>query len=309
MKVRILVTGATGYIGRACVRAFAAAGWTVRAASRAGDSVEGAAEGVAIGALSGQTDWTDALCGVDVVLHLAGVAHRPQTEDRTYRDVNVDGTAQLARSAVRAGVLRFVFLSSISVHGRRPGGGRIDEATPLAAEDAYGRSKANAERAVADAAAGERMTWTVVRPPLVYGPAAPGNFRRLVGLVRRGVPLPLRGAKAPRSYIGLDNLVSALICAATHPAAANRAFVVADDEDVGTADLIRLISDAMGRPARLWWIPEHLLRVVAAVVGRGGAAERLLDPLQVDCRQIMDALGWQPPLGLREGVRRAVLLK
>lgn len=307
--MRILVTGASGYLGRACAGAFAGAGWTVRAASRSGWASNALLEHVVTGDLSSQTDWASALDGVDVVLHLAGVAHQPQADERTYRRVNVDATVQLARTAARAGVLRFIFLSSIAVYGRHAGAKHVDEATQPVPEDAYGRSKIDAEHAIASAAAGSSMTWTVIRPPLVYGPAAPGNFGRLVALVRRGIPLPLLTARAPRSYIGLDNLISSLLCAATHPAAANRIFVVSDDEDVGTADLVRLISAGIGRPARLWWLPETILRWGAAAIGRGSDAARLLDTLQIDCRQIKDVLGWQPPVPLREGVQRAMLVK
>lgn len=304
--MRILITGAGGYIGAACVRAFADAGWTVRAASRAGVAAAAGVETVRIDRLDGGTSWSDHLQGVDVVLHLAGVAHRPDTAAATYREVNVEATRQLATAAARAGVSRFVFVSSIAVYGRGAGADTIDEATPTAPTDAYGQSKLDAEQAIARAAEGHAMTWVVVRPPLVYGPAAPGNYRRLVGLVRSGLPLPLSAARAPRSYVGLDNLVSALVCVATHPAAADQCFVVTDGEDVGTAQLIRWIAEGMGRAPRLWWVPEALLRLGAAAAGRGGDAARLLDPLRIDSRRIRDALGWQAPVPARDGVRRSV---
>jgi nucleoside-diphosphate-sugar epimerase len=304
--MRILITGAGGYIGAACVRAFTYRGWAVRAASR-GDAL--AASGVEIACLDrldGRTQWSEHLQGVNVVLHLAGVAHRPQTDSATYREVNVEATAHLAATAAHAGVSRFVFVSSIAVYGRNVGADTIDEATPLAPTDAYGKSKVDAESAIARAAEGGVMSWVVVRPPLVYGPDAPGNFRRLVGLVRSGLPLPLLSARAPRSYVGLDNLVSALICLATHPAAANQCFVVTDGEDIGTAQLIRWIAKGMGRAPRLWWVPEAVLRLGAAATGRGADAARLLDPLRIDSRRIRETLGWSAPLSPEEGVRRSV---
>lgn len=305
--MRILITGAGGYIGAACVRAFADGGWIVRAATRTGAVVAAAGvEEVRIDRLDGGTSWSDHLQGVEVVLHLAGVAHRPETEDTAYRQVNVEGTAHLAAAAARAGVSRFVFVSSIAVYGRNGGAGTIDEATPLAPTDAYGQSKVDAESAIARSGDGHPMTWVVVRPPLVYGPDAPGNFRRLVGLVRSGLPLPLLAARAPRSYVGLDNLVSALVCVATHPAAANQCFVVTDGEDVCTAQLIRWIAEGMCRAPRLWWVPEAMLRLAAAAAGKGGDAARLLDPLRIDSQRIRDALGWQAPVRARDGVRRSV---
>jgi nucleoside-diphosphate-sugar epimerase len=304
--MRILITGANGYIGAACVRAFTDRGWTVRAASRGDVLWAPGVEAVRIDLLDGRTQWSEHLRGVNVVLHLAGVAHRPHTNASTYREVNVEATAHLAAAAAREGVARLVFVSSISVYGCSGGAGKLDETTPLAPKDAYGQSKVDAERAIAFAAEGGGMAWVVVRPPLVYGPNAPGNFQRLVGLVRSGLPLPLSTARALRSYVGLDNLVSALACVATHPSAANQCFVVTDGEDVGTAQLIRWIAEGMGRAPRLWWVPEVVLRIGAAVTGRRGDAARLLDPLRIDSRRIRETLGWDAPVSPEEGVRRSV---
>lgn len=303
--MRILITGAGGYIGAACVRAFAQQGWTVRAASRSPVSAAGV-EAVLVDSIDGQTPWAGHLEGVDAVLHLAGVAHQPHADAATYQRVNADGTALLAQAAAAAGVQRFVFVSSIAVYGRGITSQPLDDATLLEPAEPYGLSKAEAELATARACECHAMTWTVVRPPLVYGPVAPGNFRRLVGLVRRGIPLPLAAANAPRSYIGLDNLVSALECAARHPGAARQAFLVSDGEDVGTAQLIRWIAAGLGQRPRLWWVPEPLLRLGAEAVGRADDAARLLDPLRIDSRRFRDTLQWRPPLSLEEGIRRSV---
>lgn len=305
--MRVLITGAGGYIGSACVRGFWRDGWTVRAASR-GAAQYGmpGVEEVRAGRIDGQTAWMDHLAGVDAVVHLAGVAHRPQTDAATYQAVNVDGTRQLAQAAAVAGVSRFVLVSSIAVYGRTKVGETLDESSAVAPGDSYGKSKLEAEEALARAAEGTAMTWTVVRPPLVYGPQAPGNFRKLVELVRRGVPLPLAAARAPRSYVGIDNLISALVCLAAHPDAAGRCFVISDGQDVGTADLIRLIAQGMGRTPRLWWVPEPALRLALSAVGRGGDASRLLDALRIDSSRIRRELGWRPPVSLEDGVRRSV---
>jgi nucleoside-diphosphate-sugar epimerase len=150
------------------------------------------------------------------------------------------------------------------------------------------------------------MAWTVVRPPLVYGPSAPGNFGRLVGLVRRGIPLPFAAVNAPRSYIGLDNLVSALERAVTHPAAANQAFLVSDGQDVGAAQLVRWIALGLGRCPRLWRVPESLLRSCAGALGRADDAARLLDPMHIDSRRFRETLHWEPHMSVEEGVRRSV---
>ena len=198
-------------------------------------------------------------------------------------------------------------MSSVAVYGRVVSHQTLDDSTPLQPIEPYGQSKAEAEAVTVKACDGHAMTWTVVRPPLVYGPRAPGNFGRLVDLVRRGVPLPLAAANAPRSYIGLDNLVSALECAARHPDAANQAFVVSDGQDVSTAQMIRLIAQGLGRSPRLWWLPESLLRVGAAVVGRAGDASRILDPLHIDSSRFRDTLCWQPPVSMENGLNRTVV--
>jgi nucleoside-diphosphate-sugar epimerase len=303
--MRILITGAGGFIGKACVSGFSQRGWKVRAASSAVRPSAGV-ETVNVGVIDGETDWGPHLKCVDVVLHLAGIAHQPKMDTRAYLRANVETTGHLARAATDAGVSRFIFVSSIAVYGRRTATHVLDDATPLSPEDAYGRSKAHAEEALERAARGTSMAWTVVRPPLVYGPNAPGNFRRLVELVRRGVPLPLAAATSPRSYIGLVNLVSALDRAAHCPEAENRAFVISDAERTGTAQLIRWIAQGLGRPPRLFWVPEVSLRVGAAICGRAGDAARLLDPLQIDSRGFRDAVRWQPPVSLEEGVLSSV---
>jgi len=301
--MRILITGAGGFIGRACVAGFAAAGWQVRAVSRQQDTARPGVEWVIV-ADPARADWTALLQQVDCVLHLAGVAHRPAAHSREYDEVNIGLTQALVGAGIAVGVGHFVYLSSIAVHGRGPG--VVDETSPLQPADDNGRSKALAEACLRDLARDTRMQWTVIRPPLVYGPAARGNFRRLATFVRRGIPLPLAAATAPRSYVGIDNLVSALLCIAGNRKAADRTYLVADSDDLGTADLIRAMARGAGRPARLWWLPAWLLRAGAKLIGRGDDAERLLGQLQIDTGAIRQELGWTPPIPTREGIARAM---
>lgn len=309
--MRILITGADGYIGSACVREFARQGWDVCATTRLPLSMPlpNGVENIHGLSLTETPDWALHLYNVNVVLHLAAVVHRPDAPLIEYRRVNIDSTERLAIEAVRSGVARFLFLSSISVYGRNVGAKPIDENTPFVPDDAYSESKADAEALIARVAKGTKMSWTVLRPPLVYGPNAPGNFRRLVNAVQAGVPLPLAAAKALRSYIGLDNLVSAIIRVATHPDACNQSFVVSDGQDISTTEMISLIAKGLGRHSRLWWMPESSVRIGAALLGRSADAARLFDPLLINSQKIRNQLDWEAPVSIEDGVRLAVATK
>jgi nucleoside-diphosphate-sugar epimerase len=301
--MRILITGAGGFIGRACVSGFASAGWQVRTVSRQTATVRPNVEQVVLGDPC-KADWSSLLHDVDCILHLVGVSHRPAACPADYNNINVKLTATLARAAVLEGVGHFVYLSSISVYGRERR--CVNESMPICPDDNNGRSKALAEATLREIAMDTSMHWTIVRPPLVYGSNAPGNFRRLAGLVRRGTPLPLAGASELRSYIGIDNLVSALLCIMGNPNAVDKIYLVADGDDLCTADLIRAMARGVGRSARLWWLPAGLIRLGATLLGCRGDAERLFGRLQVDTRLINQDLGWMPATSAREGIALAM---
>ncbi|WP_018873978.1 SDR family oxidoreductase [Thioalkalivibrio sp. ALJ16] len=312
MTGRVLVTGASGFVGSALVNRLERDGrWDVRAGSRRGGALSNGAEWVVTPSLEAGADWGGALHGVSAVIHAAARAHvlndaadDPLTE---FRRCNVDGTLELARQAAQTGVRRFVFLSSIGVLGRsseRPF--RFDDAP--SPEDDYAVSKWEAEQGLEDLGRQTGMEVVVVRPPLVYGPNAPGNFGKLMEWVARGVPLPLGAVtRNRRSLVGLDNLVDLLVTCLEHPAAANRVFLAGDGEDLSTTDLLRRVAAAMGRRTRLVPVPPVLLRAGARAVGRGEMARRLLDSLQVDISHTRETLGWEPPVSVDEGLRRAVV--
>ncbi|WP_018875687.1 NAD-dependent epimerase/dehydratase family protein [Thioalkalivibrio sp. ALE31] len=312
MTGRVLVTGASGFVGSALVdRLERDDRWDVRAGSRRGGALSRGAEWIVTPSLKEGADWGEALHGVSAVVHAAARAHvldeaadDPLTE---FRRCNVDGTLELARQAAQAGVRRFVFLSSIGVLGRsseRPF--RFDD--PPAPEDDYAVSKWEAEQGFVELSRETGMEVVVVRPPLVYGPNAPGNFGKLMEWVARGVPLPLGAVtRNRRSLVGLDNLVDLLVTCLEHPAAANRVFLAGDGEDLSTTDLLRRVAAAMDRRARLVPVPAGLLRAGARAVGRGEMARRLLDSLQVDISHTRETLGWEPPVSVDEGLRRAVV--
>lgn len=259
-----------------------------------------------VGSINQQTQWQAALQDVTTVVHCAARAHvmREHAADAlaAYREVNVAGTLRLAQHAAAAGVQRFVFISSIGVNGNqsvKP----FTEACPPQPHDAYSVSKLEAEKALLALAVQTDMEMVIIRPPLVYGPGAPGNFASLVHWVQHGLPLPLGMLHNQRSLVALDNLVSlVLLCAdrTRSPQAVNQVFVVADGEDVSTTTLLRKVAQAAGRPSRLLPLPAWLLRAGASLLGKRAVADRLLGNLQVNATKARTLLGWRPVVTMDE---------
>lgn len=305
---KILLTGATGFVGRAVhQRLDADKLYNLTIATRREVEVSDGVGVVKIEDLTAETDWTGALQSIDIVLHAAARAHvmKDKLADPLveYCKVNVEGTLQLARQALKAGVKRFIFISSIGVNGNTNTVPFTVEDTPRPA-DLYAQSKYRAEQALWEITNNTDMELVIIRPPLVYGPNAPGNFGSLINWVRKGIPLPLGAIHNKRSLISLDNLVDLIVTCIDHPAAANEVFLAADGEDVSTTDLLRGVAKAMGRPARLVAIPAGFLQLGATVVGKRAMAQRLLGSLQVDVSKARQVLGWQPPLTLEQGLKR-----
>jgi nucleoside-diphosphate-sugar epimerase len=302
---RVLVTGATGFVGREVCARLAARGVAVRAAVRTPGS--GAADEVRVGEIDDSTDWRAALEGVDAVIHLAARVHMmgaaEQAQIAEYRRVNVGGTESLARQAAAAEVRRLVYASSIKVNGEGTHDVPYRPTDPPHPVDAYGISKWEAEEALWRVCAASGLEGVVVRPPLVYGPGVRANFLQLLKLVERGIPLPLGAVKNRRSLVFVGNLADALIRAAEHPAAAGRTYLVSDGAALSTADLVRGIATALARPARLVPIPPALLRLGGRVAGRGDVVERLCGSLEVDSAALASELGWTPPVAPLEGLR------
>lgn len=305
--MKLLVTGANGFVGRALASQLGDRGRAVVGAVR-NDSrdLPAGTTRVVVGDLMPDTDWRAALGGIDVVVHLAARVHvmhdsvaDPLAE---FRRVNVEATRSLARQSAAAGVARFVFLSSVKVNGES---GSYRESDAPAPGDAYGVSKREAELALTEIAAQTGMSVVIIRPPLVYGPDVKANFRALMRAVARGVPLPFGAVDNRRSLVALDNLVDFIIRCTEHPAAVNETFLVSDGEDLSTADLIRRLARAMGRRARLVPVPPSVLMALAPLVRRKDAAQRLLGSLQVDISKARRMLAWTPPITVDEGLRRA----
>lgn len=270
------------------------------------DRLPAPAEGVVVGELGPQTDWSQAVPGMEMVVHLAARVHVMHDADPlAYSRANVDGSRRLAAAAAAAGVRRLVFVSSVKAMGEADRTARPwREEDPCAPQDEYGRSKLAAERAIAEAACRTGMETVVLRPPVVYGPGVVANIYSLFRMVDRGWPLPLRSVDNRRSFIYVGNLVHALIAVVEHPKASGQTFLVSDGQDLSTPELIRAIGRALGKPARLFPLPPDLLRGVAWCLGRSGEADRLLGSLVVDSTGVRRRLGWEPPILLEEGLAR-----
>lgn len=309
---RILITGATGFVGRALVSRLAAEGRDVRAAVRKPGDVTLApgVEAVDVGEIGAATDWHAAVSGIDAVVHLAARVHVTGDDVRTgeglFRAVNVDGAVGLARAARAARVGRFVLISSTTIYGDRSAGAPFGESSPPAPTTPYARSKLEGERAVAAVLAGSGTELIVLRAPLVYGPGAKGNFERLVRLVERGVPLPLASVRNRRSLLFVGSLVDGIVCALGHPAAAGRTYNVTDLRDLSTPELIAGIAAALGRHPRLLPCPVGVLRAAAALAGRSEELSRLVDDMAVDGWRMRADLGWEPPFTLEAGLAQSV---
>ena len=305
----ILVTGASGFVGRG-VCASVARIHRLRVALRNpatavfADSVD-----FVQASLSPDQDWTGAMLGVSAVIHCAARVHvmkeessDPSTE---FRRVNVEGTLSLARQAAAAGVRRFVYVSSIGVNGGETFAQPFTPDDKVAPHTPYAVSKHEAEVALRMLAAATGMEVVIIRPPLVYGPNAPGNFASLMKWLGSGIPLPLGAITANRrSFVFLDNLVDLIVTCIDHPVAANQTFLVSDDEDLSTTTLLRRMAAALGRPARLIPVPAGLIALGAKLIGRPGVAQRLCGSLQVDIGKTKTLLGWMPPITVDEGLRR-----
>lgn len=263
-----------------------------------------------VGDFDAQTNWVSTVDSCDVVIHLAARAHvmHDQSIDplSEFRRVNVDGTLNLARQAAAKGVRRFIFVSSIKVNGE------FTKVSPFTADDVpcpldpYGVSKMEAEAGLRQIALETGMEVVIIRPPLVYGPRVKANFLAMMRWLNKGVPLPFGSIHNKRSLVALDNLVDLIITCIDHPKAANQIFLISDDHDLSTTELLAKISNLLGRSHRLMPVPQKLLELSLTLIGKKDLSQRLCGSLQVDISKTKELLGWSPPVSVDEGLEKTV---
>lgn len=306
------MTGANGFVGRHVVEYLIERGHDVRAATRreVAPSDERARR-VPAPDLGPDSDWRAAVAGVDVVVHCAARVHIMNDEAANplvqFRRANCEGTVALAKAAVAARVKRFVFLSSIKVNGEETPVNR-----PFRAEDdpkpsdPYGLSKLEAEQALFDLSSQTGMEVAVIRPVLVYGPGVRANFRAMMMVVEKRIPLPLGSIQNRRSIVFVGNLADLVHIAATHPAASGKVLLVSDGHDVSTTEILRLLGQTMRKPARLVPVPTRLMLLLFTLIGKKALAQRLFGSLSVDIASTRELLGWSPPYRIDTAFRETV---
>ena len=309
----ILVTGASGFVGGGLLSRLVRDGFIGNYATRNHNAslVLPSWQNIAVGNITENTCWSNALEGVNTVVHTAARVHvmnesGPDALSK-FEEVNVAGTINLAKQAANSGVRRFVFLSSIKVNGDFTNiGSPFSSDSVVSPNDSYAISKYKAEQYLFKLAENSDMEVVVIRPPLVYGPMVKANFYNMMVWVNKGLPLPFGAIENKRSLVALDNLVDLIIKCVSHEDAANQIFLVSDDEDLSTTQLLRRTAEAMDLTSRLIPIPHRLLKSSLKIIGKSGLAERLCGSLQVDISKTKELLEWTPPLSVDEGLKKTV---
>lgn len=303
--MKVLVTGSNGFVGKRLCEMLVLQKFDVARSTRRPHP-----GCLATGELNGKTDWHSALWDVDAVIHLAARVHVMDdvASDplQAYRDVNVEGSLNLARQAAAAGARRFVFVSSVKVNGEATTVRPFTASDPAAPVDPYGLSKLEAETALRELCAAIGMELVIVRPPLVYGPGVRANFLNLIKAVDRRMPMPLGRALGRRSMVALDNLADLLILCVRHPGAAGGTFLVSDGVDLAVKDLVKLIGNSLQKPVLLLPIPISLIYGAAKLLGKGPVADRLLGSLQVDIESTQQRLEWRPIISPQLAIAQTV---
>lgn len=305
-KQELLITGGSGFVGSALLVGLQKDQYLSQSTSIKTVDRQGVGDYV-VEDFNGETDWSAAVAGVDIVIHCAARAHVAGPEAGNalawFRETNTSATLGLAYSAAMSGVKRFIFISSIGVNGNKSVRPFSPSDCPMPTE-AYAKSKLEAERGLWKIQRETGMEVVVIRPPLVYGFGAPGNFGKLLKLAKKSLPLPLGAISNKKSFVALDNLIDLIVTCIDHPNAANETFLVSDDHDLSTTELLTLMTQAAGKRPRLLPVPMSVIQWGASVLGKKAVADRLCESLQVDVTHTKETLGWRPPVSVEEGIRR-----
>lgn len=304
MKNKIILTGASGFVGRK-IKNFIPKEKLILVGRRNLDEEYS----FFLSDLDESSQYGDIMKDVSCIIHCAARAHvMHEGHDNPYclyHKINVDGTLNLARQAAVNGVKRFIYISSIKVNGESTIiNSPFTEKDIPAPEDAYGASKLAAENSLRDLAIETDMEVVIIRPPLVYGPGVKANFAAMMNLASKNLPLPLGAINNKRSMVALDNLVDLIVSCIDHPKAANQIFLVSDDNDISTTELLEMMIRVIGKTPRLLPVPMGWLKFVGKLIGKQAVIERLCGNLQVDISHTKETLGWQPPISMEEGIKR-----
>jgi nucleoside-diphosphate-sugar epimerase len=304
--MKVLVTGASGFVGQHLVKELKFQYIEVVSVGR-NKSISQEDDCYAVTDFTDASAWQEPLTGCDVVIHLAARVHVMKEKSLKaldeFRQVNVNGTLTLAKQAEKAGVKRFIYISSIGVNGDSSNTPFTENDKPQP-HNAYAISKLEAEQVLINF--NGKMQIVIIRPPLIYGSGAPGNFGTLLRAIKKGLPLPLGIIKNKRSFVYVENLVSLILCCIKHPAAVNQIFLVSDGNDLSTPDLIRKIANSLGVKPRLIPIPQSIIELIAKLLGKKNLAQRLCGNLQLDISKTRQLLNWEPPVAIDEGLKKTV---
>jgi len=310
--MNILLTGGTGLIGRALYPLLREKGYFLKCALRKKNDGKIIREDDVFyyENLDENTDWSLALNNIDIVIHLAAqVPFERKGDDNSYNKfckVNFEGTKRLARQAAQKNIKRFIFISTIGILGTSDLKTPLTEQSKENPNNNYAISKQMAEQALCSIGDSSNMEVVILRPPLVYGPHVKANFLKLLDCVYRGIPLPFGGVKNQRNFIALDNVIQVILACVVHQKAINGIFNISDDEYISTKDLIEKISNAMGKPARIFYFPVFLAKLLLIIMGKKSLYNKLWGSLRVESKKIKDQLGWAPEMGMDEGIQKTV---
>lgn len=306
----ILVTGANGFVGTYVCKALIESGYKVRGVVRHKESmlIE-QVEKIVVTDIDGTTNWSQALMNVDTVIHLAARVHKMKENSNNplleYRTVNSIGTEWLAKNCIKYSVKRFIFISSIKVNGEERNIAYKEDDVP-APKDDYGISKLEAEEALRRIAKISSLETVILRPPLIYGCGVKANFERLIHIVNKGTPLPLGKIKNKRSLLYVDNLVDLILNCITHPNAANKTYLVSDEQDLSTPELVEMIATAMNKKAKIFSLPLIFLKVLGLFTRKTSSIDRLIGNLTIDNSKVFNELSWSPPIKVSEGIYKTI---